>query len=148
MECCSLRCANGSLYEMNSGRVMVAAPCYSIRRIALRHGRQAPHPIRQSIAGVILLAAAVFPLMHLIHWLRHGGVFIDVEAWLLPVPVVGGWALFSAMKRGFYLEIEQNDGKRLRLAFAPDPDPKALDDFLAFVEQACALKVSREHFGS
>jgi hypothetical protein len=146
VECCGLRCINGSLSEIDSARVMVAVPCQSVQRIALRYGLQAPHPIRQSIVGAILLGLGCFPLMHLIHGLRHGGVFIDLEAWLIPLPVAGGWALAGALKRGLYLEVHQRHGSTCRLAFDRDPEPEALQQLLASIERSCGVAVAREDF--
>jgi predicted outer membrane lipoprotein len=139
---CGIRCTEQKLCEIDSGRVMVLVAKEDIRRITLRYGTQAPHPMLQVIMGVILIGLGYFPALHFIHWLQHGGVFFTLEGWIMPLVVAGAWAIISALKRGYFLEIEQDQGTK-RLAFGKKPEPVELERFVGEVERWCGVRVSR-----
>jgi hypothetical protein len=142
-ECCGIRCTEQNLCEIDSGKIMVLVPRQGIRRITLRYGFQAPHPILQIGAGCILLAFGYFPILHLVNWMRHGGELLaDAVAFLLPVVVVGIVLIISAFKCGYFLEVEQPNGNS-RLAFRGRPNSQKLEEFLAAVERRYNLRISR-----
>jgi len=142
-ECCGIRCTDQNLCEIDSGKIMVVVAKQNIRRITLRHGFQALHPVLQTIAGCVLVAFGYFPILHLLNWMRHGGgILAHAVAWCLPVVVIGIALILSAFKRGYFLDIEQPNGNS-RLAFRRRPDDQKLDEFLATVEHRYNLKISR-----
>ena len=116
-EYCGIRCTERSLCEIDSGKVMVTVPRQDITRITLRYGTQAPHPVIQVVMGLLLTGLGYFPIAHLIDWLRHGGAFLTLEAWIVPFPVVGILTVIGAFKRGYFLLVDERQGSK-RLSFS------------------------------
>lgn len=141
-EYCGIRVTDKSLSEIDSGRIMVIVDKQAIRNITLRYGFQAMHPAPQIIVGWALILLGYFPLLHFIHWAQHGGVFIDLEAWIIPFAAIGGWLVYSATKRGYFLEVGQDKGTK-RLTFSGKPNPGDLGAFLTTIEQDYGLKIER-----
>jgi hypothetical protein len=142
-ECAGIHCTERDLSEIDSGKIMVTVSKEDVRRITLCYGIQAPNPTAQIIMGLLLMGTGYFPILHLIHWIQHGGVFLTLESWIIPFVVAGAWVFVSAFKRGFFLDVEENQGRK-RLAFRHNPDPNELDSFVGTVEQCFGLKISRD----
>jgi hypothetical protein len=147
IEHCGIRCTAEALLEFEGGRLMVTIPRNEIQRIGIRYGIQAPHPMLQVILGLGLASVAYFPLRELIDWLRHGGTLFTVVDLLLFLPIVGAWTAWEALKRGYFFEVQSSAGIK-RLAFAKKPQPAALDEMIAFIEQNYGIAVLREDRGA
>ncbi len=143
LACCGLVCDADRLMEVQRDRILLGVNLLDVRRVTLRHGLQAPHPIAQVAAGALLLATAYFPAAHLLHWFLHGGLILTEEAWLVALAALGGWMLLTAFRRGFFLVVEGPAGRK-RFAFRPDPDARQLDAFLAAIEARSGQTVGRD----
>ncbi len=143
VECCGIRCSEQNLAEIDSGRIMVIITKAGIQRITLRYGLQAPHPIRQTLIGVVLTAFGYYPALYLLRWVQRGGVLLSSVLWIVPIVVIGIATIFGAFKRGHFLHVEGRQGDK-RLAFRRKPDPRELEIFLAAVESSYRLEISRE----
>ena len=143
IECCGIRCSEQNLSEIDTGKIMVTVPRQEVRRITLRHGTQAPHPVLQFVMGLALIGPGYFPARHLVHWLRHGGTFLSDELWIIPFVVAGVWMAFSAFSRGYFLEVELQQGSK-RLAFDHEPAFTELEKFLGNVEKCYGLAIVRK----
>ena len=141
--CCGIRLTQQNLSEIDSGRIMVTIAREDIRRVTLRHGIQASHPIIQLFAGIILSGLGYFPIRHFVHWFQHGGFYFDVEALIL-VPVVAGlFLVVGAFKKGYFLEVELPRANK-RLSFERNPDPTELQNLIRLIEEHYTLKVLRD----
>jgi hypothetical protein len=142
-ECCGIRCTEQSLCEIEGGSVMVTVAPKDVRRVRLRHGVQAPHPLLQVVMGVLLIGFGYFPATHFVHFVRHGGVFFEVEALIIPLVFLRARLVARALKRGHFLEVEEATGVK-RLLFQRTPSPRILDGFLADVERCYGFKIERD----
>jgi len=128
--------------ELEDGRVMVKVPKAQIRRIALREGFYSAHPVVQVIAGIVLSGIAVPPTWHLATWIVGGGTFVSIEAWLIAFMFIGPWLVYDALKRGRYLQVETVAGRK-KLILDRRADARALEEFLAAVEQRLGYSIDR-----
>lgn len=130
LACGGIQCDGKSLREIDSGRVMVLLPRADIRRIILRHGSPAQHPVIQVIAGFVLLAIGLFPAVHLLHWMRYGGMIILEGNLLFLFPVLGIWFIYGGFIRRYYLEVETPTGNK-KLEFRGKPQLSEIRSFLS-----------------
>jgi hypothetical protein len=84
-----------------------------IREIHLRWGLQAARPLVQLVLGGGFLGAACYIQAAMLwEWFRNGGViYVEVIVGFVILGVVGGWLLFTALQRGFYLHVQTNNAK-------------------------------------
>ena len=140
---CGVRCEPRRLAEVESGRVMVAMDRAEIRGISSGHSVQAQHPVRQSIVGLVWFSITYFPAKHVLYWFRHGGVLFSTEIWMVTFGGIGLYMVISALRRGYYLDVELERGKR-RLAFGRDATAQGAEDFVQSVERLYGLRVERK----
>jgi hypothetical protein len=140
LACAGIQCDGKSLREIDSGRVMVLLPRADIRRIILRHGSPAQHPVIQVIAGFVLLAIGLFPALHLLHWMRYGGTIILEENLLFLFPVLGIWFIYGGFVRRHFLEVEIPIGNK-KLQFQGKPQLREIRSFLKAAENRFGYKV-------
>jgi hypothetical protein len=110
-----------------------------IRRIELAHGFASERPMTQFAVGIVFLAASAYMLSGVVSWLIYGSELpIMGRALLLPVfpTLLGGWMVWTALRKRTYLSIETGKGRRKIILRGP-VEMIALQDFL---EQA-----GREH---
>lgn len=90
------------------GRPVLRIPRDRIREIHLRWGIQAARPLVQLILGGGFLGGACYIQVSMLwEWFRHGGVIhVKVVAGFVILGFVGGWLLFTALRRGFYLAVQ------------------------------------------
>lgn len=95
------------------GRPVLRIPRDRIQEIHLRWGIQAARPLVQLVLGGGFLAVACFIQLRMLwEWFRHGGtIYVEVVAGLVILGVVGGWLLFTALRRGFYLAVQTSGGQ-------------------------------------
>ena len=95
------------------GRPVLRIPRDRIQEIHLRWGVQASRPLVQLILGGGFLGAACFIQGSMLwEWFRHGGVIhVEVVVGLAVLGLVGGWLLFTALRRGFYLAVRTNSAQ-------------------------------------
>lgn len=141
-ECCGVICDDARLVEIEDGSVAVSIPRQDVKRIGLRDGILAPHPIIQTIFGLALASLAYFPVRHLIHWLQHGGTLFTFEIWVIAFASIGAWLVVTALRRGVFFEVETAQGTK-RLAFQKRPEAAALDAFVKSIEQRYGMRVEK-----
>lgn len=142
IECDGIRCDDARLAEIENGRVIVSVYREDLTHIALQDGILAPRPILQTILGFGLAALGYYPARHLIEWLQQGGRIFTVELWLIVFALVGLWLMFTAFRRGVFLEVGTVHGIK-RLPFRKHPEAAALDGFVTSIEQRYGIPVLR-----
>lgn len=143
-QCGGVLCDERRLGELADGAVLVSINCSDIQRVALKHGVQAPHPLIQSAFGLVLTLVGLVPVVHFVAWMMVGGTFHALEACLAVFALIGPWLIFTAFRRGYYLQVDGPEGRK-RLDFARSVRPEDVDQFITLVERAHPLKVVREH---
>ena len=143
LECGGVVCDERHIVEVAGGRTMSAVDRTDIQRMALRHGIVSPHPVRQFLLGSALVALAYFPTAHLVHWALHGGSILSQEVWCIPFAFIGFWIVATAMRCGWFLEIESTK-RRKHIAFARTADLASIEDFIAQVQRAYGTQIERE----
>ena len=128
---------------MEGGSVVIEVARDDVQRVTLRHGLQAPHPLLQILMGCALVAAGYFPAAHLIHWFRHGGTFFTFEAFVIPFAFLGLSMVVTALRSGYYLDVEERQGRK-RLLFRPEPNAGDLQRFADDAERCLGLRITRE----
>ena len=119
--------------ELNGSQINVSVRRDEIRGLIVKFGRQSEHPLRQIAFGIVLTGLGVFPIYHLLAAAEP--VVSVLELTMLVFLIVGGWVIFSALRSGWYLEVELETDSR-KLAFTPRPTDIELEEFLV---EAAAL---------
>ena len=143
IECGGVAFDEQRLQEIDEGQVMVSVERSDIQRIRLRSGLISPHPILQMILAGPFLAIGLIPIVHFIHWAVRGGAFYRATVFAAPVLVIGVMLLLGAFRRGRFLEVETNRGRK-RFAFRRRTDPTAISHFASGIETAYNIAVERE----
>ncbi|HWE95966.1 MAG TPA: hypothetical protein VG269_18530 [Tepidisphaeraceae bacterium] len=138
--CAGIQFDAKSLREVDSGRVMVLLSRADIRRVTLRHGSPAQHPVVQVIAGFIMLAMGALPTLYFLHWMREGGRFILHIATMFLFPVLGVWFIYGGFIRRHYLDVETSTGNK-KLQFSGKPQLVEIRSFLKTAENSFGYKV-------
>ena len=115
-EYCGIRCTEHCLLEIDGGKVMVTAPRQELTRyrvLATWDASPASGSSRLSWASLLILYGLFPPHCFVIDWLRHGGTLILDLTGLVSFrwSPSESWLVFSALKRGHFLEVELQ-GKR------------------------------------
>lgn len=129
-----IRFSEKLLAELDRGRPVVRITRGDVRHIALRWGFQAPRPFVQTVLGAGLLLGGVFILVKIILELRaHGGEISGrLLIGLVIVGLFGGWLLFEAFKRGYYLEV-RTEKRAEKLRFSRQLSREEIEEFIASV---------------
>ena len=139
VEYAGIRCTSQNLSEWEHGRTMIVVPVPEIQRIDLRHGILAPHPFLLIPFGAILMAIGAIPLIHFLLVSRQGGHVASFEAVVVPFLFIGLYLILTALRRGFYLDVETTRGRfRLRLH---KPPKEHLPAFLSTLSMRFGFKV-------
>jgi hypothetical protein len=142
IECCGIVCDDARLEEIEDGSVAVSIPWQNVKRITLRDGILAPHPILQIVFGLAFASLAYFPVRHLIDWLQHGGTLFTLELWVIAFASIGVWFTLTAFRRGLFFEVETVQGTK-RLVFQKHPEPALLDNFVKSIEKRFGTRVEK-----
>jgi hypothetical protein len=85
-----------------------------IKRITLDTGYQAERPIVQVVFGVIILGIALYPLLRFLSAPTGSSTMTTRAFMLLCLIPLGVWAIQSALKQGYFLNVElENDRRKL-----------------------------------
>jgi hypothetical protein len=95
--------------------------------------------------GILLIGFGYFPAAHFVHFVRHGGVLFEVEALIIPLVFLGARLVARALKRGYFLEVEEATGVKRPLS-QRTPSPRMMDEFLADIECCYGFKIERDAF--
>jgi hypothetical protein len=140
VECGGVRCTATSLVEIDRQRVVVSVQRAVARRVTLQHGFQAPSPVLQIVLGAALAGVGYWPLRHTIRWFRYGGTFVSAEAGLLAFAFVGAWLMVSALRRGYFISVDTDQGRK-RLFLRGAIPPGELEAFRLGVERLWGMNV-------
>lgn len=113
-----------------------------IRRITLCNGFQCERPILAGLFGLVVSAIGIAGVAIFFGALARGFV---ISKYVMALPVcllVGLWMIFTAMKRGFYLDVKLESDQR-KLCFRGAVDEGALDRFLCEVESQFGYQIER-----
>jgi hypothetical protein len=143
IEFCGIRCTSERLYEIDSGRIMVEVSKRDVQWIKLRYGLQAPHPLFQFIVGVVVASPGLWGAMAFVKLASGGEKLLKYAALMVPMAVVGAFVAISALKRGYFLDIELSQGHK-RIAFHRRPHAEGMTTFLAAVEAKLERRIERE----
>lgn len=132
VEYAGIRFSADAVCGIQGGRVYSVIPHAEVQRVVLHHGSVSAHPVIQLVVGLVLAAAGVPVLIHMVHWAQKGGTIVSPEALFMTFPAVGVILLFTALRRGHYLMIERQRGCT-KLGF--DSSAK-LEQVRAFINEA------------
>ncbi|HOX07184.1 MAG TPA: hypothetical protein PK280_12340 [Planctomycetota bacterium] len=134
IEYCGVWIGAGELAEVDGGRTALAVRREDLDSARLCRGWQAERPWVLLGFGAILLALGLIPVPCVVLWLIHGGGISSTLPLLLIWLPFGGWALYRAASRGFYLAIRCHEGSR-KLAFSRRADRANIEAFLKEAER-------------
>ncbi len=99
-----------------------------IQHISLEHGYQSERPIVQIVFGVVVLMISMYPILKLMAaFLSDIKVHILAFLMLALIPI-GVWAIRSALKRGYYLDVQLENDRR-KLGFQTGWDKTGMTEF-------------------
>jgi hypothetical protein len=129
-----IRFSTDLIAELDRGRSVIRIPREDVRRIALCWGFQAPRPFVQAVLGIGLLLAGIYILVRIImELMAHGGQVVGrLLIGLVIVGLLGGWLLFEAFKRGYYLEV-RTEKRTEKLRFNRRLSRAEIEEFVASV---------------
>lgn len=133
-----IRCTRENLYELEGDRIMISVARNEVRRIELRYGVRAPHPILQLIAGAALFGVGIVGLGIFGVALQRGGRLAGTAALTIPFGVVGVGLVVGAFRRGYSLEVELLEGRK-RMHFNAKVSPEQMKNFISAIERQWGL---------
>jgi hypothetical protein len=124
------------------GHPVLRIPRSRIRQIGLRWGRQAARPLVQLVLGIAFAGGGGFiEIAMILEWLRHGGTLIDlVVVGLAIMTLLGAWLLWTALRRGFYLDV-QTDSRAEKICFDRRLTREEVEAFLDEVRQRLGYQI-------
>ena len=123
-----VRVADEGVSQVHGAYKLLFVPRQEIRDMSIRSGILSPHPLIQSVLGLLLLLIGVYPIPHLIKWLLTGGKAYDLEIIILLLIPTGIWLTRDAWKRGTYLSVRVERGTH-KLHFRGQPERSWLQEF-------------------
>ena len=106
---------------IDDGRETVRIPVAQIRSLTLQYGLTSARPIVGILVGLFFLFIGWRVVDRIWAWLRDGGTLWDFEILLLFLLPVGAWLVRDMLRRGPYLLVELDHGRR-KLPFDADLD--------------------------
>jgi nitrogen fixation-related uncharacterized protein len=131
------------LAEVDSrGHPVLRIPRSRIRQVELRWGRQAARPLVQLVLGVAFAGTGGgIEIAMILEWLRHGGTIIDlVVVGLAMMALLGVWLLWTALRRGFYLDV-QTDSRAEKICFDRRLSREEVEAFLDEARQRLGYQI-------
>ena len=113
----------------------------SARSITVKNGFQAPYPVVQSLMGIIVLLAGLFPILHAVSVVLFGGRFYGLEAFLLAGLYLGGFLIRESFKRGYSIRIKFYGGDE-SWPILDNPTPEEMRQFLSIVRGQYGYEIS------
>ena len=131
-----IRFSETELAEVDQGRPVLRVRRERIQHIQLRWGSRAARPLVQVLLGTVFLATGcVIQGLMLWEWLRNGGVIhVEVVVGLAILALMGGWLLFDALKKGYFLEVS-TDSRKEKLRFDRRLSLQKIESLLAEARQ-------------
>lgn len=139
-----VRFAPQELAEVDDrGHPVLRIPREWIQQIHLRRGLQAARPALQlTLGGLCLAAGCILEVSLLWGWFRDGGLLhLEMVGGFLCLALAGGWLAFTALRRGYYLEVRTERGiEKVRLG--RDLAPGEIETFLVEARNRLGYEVS------
>jgi hypothetical protein len=111
-----------------TGNLATLIKAEDVNDVTGHYGARSAHPIVQIVVGAAMSLLLIDTIQNVIHWLRHGGVMMDIEL-LLAIPGgLGVWLLIDAFSRGYYLLVRTNGGQQ-KIVFERKTPPETVNDF-------------------
>jgi hypothetical protein len=138
---CGVECSGEWLREMDSDSSSLRIKRNEVKSVNWRYGLLAPSPILQIVFGVTLAAIGWFPVGMFVKWIRGGGAFPVALVYLIPIPAIGLWMALSAFRRGYFLEVDLDSGRK-RLVFKGRTEVKEVQGFVEAIRERWELGCS------
>jgi uncharacterized membrane protein YqjE len=109
--------------------------------VSLVHGFQAQYPAVLLMVGIILVCFLLWPIFRLVDMFQNDGNPSSVDFLVGGVAVIGGWTIYEAFRRGWYLRLKTHRGA-VKLAFDRGAEPSGLTNFAKRIQQEAGIPVS------
>jgi hypothetical protein len=121
--------------EWEHDQRMVSVPRADIVELRYERGFHSERPVAQALLGATLLGAGLFVAYRFLEGLLQDGSALyfpkTVAALGVVLPILGGWALVTAARRGQLLRVHLKNGDRRKLVLARPVDDDELEEFAA-----------------
>jgi hypothetical protein len=131
-----------SLSECDRGRSRIAVARPVTGEVRLCHGFLAAHPLLLATFGAVLLGVGLVGAWGVAAWLLRGGTLQDVVLLLIWAGPIGGWFLYDASRRGYYLAVRTRHGWQ-KLVFAKGTSREAIEGLLRSAEAEFGYAIER-----
>jgi hypothetical protein len=140
IEYCGVRCEPEYFCTMD-GRMRKNVVARSrVSRVVLDRGLQAARPMVQMLIGIALIGFLAWPLYRLWFLFRYGGIAFGREGALGALSILGGWLVYDAFRKGWFLKLETRFGAH-KLPFAKGALPDGLEDFVQRVHSELGIAI-------
>lgn len=137
---CGILFTPDAIRELDGRRTVTTVQRSAVITISLRYGFQARSPAVQTGCGLLLFAIGLFPVAGIIQWLQQGGTML-IEAIMLTLLILfGGWIIYDSLRRGYYLQIQEDNASR-KLMFTRRAKLPEIRSFLHQVHHAFAYDI-------
>lgn len=109
--------------------------------VSLVHGFQAQYPAALLIIGIILVCFLLWPILRLVDLFQNDGNLSNYDVLVGGVAVTGGWTIYEAFRRGWYLRLKTSRGV-VKLAFDRGAEPSGLSNFTKRIQEEAGIPVS------
>jgi len=132
-----------AIAELDGDRPLVTVKRANIERAALGWGRQSCRAFGLLVFGAVLILLGLTSALTLLGALSDGGKISSVWAWGTTLNILGCWAVYDAMRRGFFLQTDGPTGRQ-RLCFGRRARRSRIDEFLTEAERQYGYQIERE----
>jgi hypothetical protein len=94
------------------GSLLTALPCQAVQQVSLAQGFTSERPLLQALFGAALFAASLYYLGYGLFANASGRYPIYILIAGITMALLGGWLLWTALKRGIYLRVDLERGFR------------------------------------
>ena len=143
LEAHGIRFSNDGVSEMDGLRHAVHVRRPTIVRISICHGFQSERFWLATLLSVAILMAGIVGLVMIGQWMFRGGNLPQAIAFAPIGIVVGGWMMWSALQRGYYLKIDQNSDRQ-KLRFNRAATRQELEAFLHQAETRFGYQIDHD----
>lgn len=113
IECCGVRLLPERIDLIQGGSPVASVKKENVRSITARYMFQAERPLLQIIIGSAFLLVMLWMMLQIILTATTGGtIYIETIAGLVIPGGIGGFLLWTALKRGQVLLVEMDHGQR------------------------------------
>jgi hypothetical protein len=132
-----------AIAELDGKRALVTVKRADIQRVVLRWGRQSRRAFGLLLFGAVLLLLGLTSALLFLGAISDDGNGADIWGWGATLAIIGGWAVYDALRRGFFLEIDGPPAGR-RLCFRRRAGRRKIDEFLTEAERRFGYQIDRD----